>query len=200
MTIATLLAFNAALIAALLSPGPAMLVALRQSVAHGLGAGVATGLGLATMASLWTLAALMGLDAFFRVFPFAYGALKIAGAIYLLFIAWRTWVHAKTPLGEVEMPRGAAFRRGFLVNLGNPKSVLFAAAVLVVIFPPEMSFGAKLLIGANQFLLEAVAYGALAWLATRRAVARPIIAAKAVFDRITAAVLGAFGLSLLLDR
>lgn len=200
MTLTLLLAFNAALIAALLSPGPAMLVAIRQSATHGFGAGIVTGLGLALMASLWTLAALFGLHAVFTAFPWVYGTLKIAGALYLLWIAAQTWRHARAPLHGVDMPRGAAFRRGFLVNLGNPKSVLFAGAVLVVIFPPDLSLGARLLIAANHLLVESLAYSGLAWLASRAAVTRRIEAAKPVFDRVTALVLGGFGLRLLIDR
>lgn len=200
MTLTLLLAFNAALIAALLSPGPAMLVCIRQSVTHGAAAGALTGLGLAVMASLWTLSALFGLQAVFAAFPWIYGTIKMAGAVYLLWIAYHTWRDARAPLGEVALPRAAAFRRGFLVNLGNPKSVLFAAAVLVVIFPPDLSLAAKFLIFFNHLVVETIAYAALAWLASRQSVNRRIERAKPVFDRITALVIGAFGLRLLIDR
>ena len=200
MTLTLLLAFNAALIAALLSPGPAMLICIRQSVTHGAAAGAMTGFGLAVMASLWTLAALFGLHALFAAFPWVYGTLKIAGALYLLWIAVQTWRHARQPLGHAPTARGAAFRRGFLVNLGNPKSVLFAAAVLVVIFPPDLSLGAKLIVGLNHLVLETLAYAGLAWLASRQSVTRRIEAAKSVFDRVTALVIGAFGIRLLIDR
>ena len=71
MTTAEFIAFNLTLLAALAAPGPALLYALRQSVAGGFAAGVATGAGLATMAAVWTGTALLGLNAVFAVVPWA---------------------------------------------------------------------------------------------------------------------------------
>ena len=84
-----LIAFNLALLAALASPGPALLVAIRTSLSAGRRAGAAVGLGLGLVAACWTLMALLGLDAVFALAPWAYAAAKIAGALYLLYIAWR---------------------------------------------------------------------------------------------------------------
>jgi len=195
-----LLAFNAALAAAWLAPGPAMLVALRAALTGGWAEGAATGAGLALVAALWTLAALFGLDALFTLFPWAYGALTTAGALYLLWIAVQTWRHARDPLPDAPASRARAIRTGVLVNLANPKSVLFAGAVLVVIFPPDLAPAARLAIGLNHFLFEVVAYAALSLLIARSGIARPLLAAKAALDRVTAAILGALGLRLLLDR
>ena len=68
MSALDLLAFNAVLAAAILSPGPALLFALRTALADGRGAGIAAGLGLGLVAALWTLAALLGLEALFTPF------------------------------------------------------------------------------------------------------------------------------------
>jgi threonine/homoserine/homoserine lactone efflux protein len=87
-----------------------------------------------------------------------------------------------------------------LVNLANPKSVLFAAAVLVVIFPAEMSLGARLAVALNHFVLEVAVYAALAIALSTPAARAGYLRLKAWFDRIAAAVLGALGLRLLLER
>lgn len=200
MTVEHVLAFNLALIAAWASPGPAMLVALRATLAGGRVAGMATGAGLALVAALWTLAALAGLEGAFRLFPWAYAALKLAGALYLLHIAWSTWRHAARPVGQGGPPGRRAFLDGVLVNLANPKSVLFAAAVLVVIFPPGLGWPEKAAIALNHVGVELVAYGGLAAAVGSRAVAARYLRAKAVLDRGAAVVLGALGLRLLLDR
>ncbi|EDQ02868.1 indolepyruvate ferredoxin oxidoreductase, partial [Sulfitobacter indolifex HEL-45] len=57
MEISHLIAFNIALIASILSPGPAFLIALKTTLSSGRQAGVAVGLGLGLVASFWTLAA-----------------------------------------------------------------------------------------------------------------------------------------------
>lgn len=177
-----------------------MLVCIRASLRGGWREGALTGVGLAAMATLWTLAALFGLDALFRVFPWAYGALKTLGALYLFWIAWRTWRVAGAPLPTVAVPAARAIRTGVLVNLSNPKSVLFAGAVLVVIFPPDLGTGARLGIALNHLVFEIFAYAALSFVIARSGLAQPLLAAKATLERVTAAVLGALGLRLLLER
>ena len=198
---AQLLAFNGALLAAMAAPGPAALMAVRASLAGGRAAGIATGLGLATIAAGWTLAALLGLDALFALFPWAYGAARLAGAGYLLWLAWGLWRDARRPVGAAPPRTGRArVVEGMLVNLANPKSVLFAAAVLVVIFPAEMSLAARLTVALNHFVLEAIVYAALATALSTPAARAGYLRLKARFDRIAAVVLGALGLRLLLER
>ncbi|MEO1688628.1 MAG: LysE family translocator [Pseudomonadota bacterium] len=201
MTLEQLLAFNLALLAALAAPGPALLLCLKASVSGGWRQGLATGLGLATMASIWTFAALLGLDGLFTLFPWAYGALKALGAGYLLWIAWKTWRAADDPPPPAgEARRGAAYLSGLIVNIGNPKSVLFAAAVLVVIFPPDLSLGQSLLVAANHFALEAAFYGLFAAALGGPTMAARCLRLKPVLDRIAAVALGALGLRLLVSR
>ncbi len=196
----SLLAFNTILIAALLSPGAAFLTSVRMSVSAGRAAGIATGFGLGTMAALWTSAALMGLEGLFALFPWAYTTLKIAGALYLIWIAIQTWRHARDPLGDVSVPRGRAFLAGFLVNLGNPKSMLFAGAIIVVIFPKGLEPAQIALIVANHFALEVLFYTACALLLSSGPARARYLAAKPVLDRIAAVALGGFGLKLLTGK
>lgn len=195
-----LLAFYVALAAAMASPGPAMLVAIRASLRGGWAEGAATGLGLALAAVFWTGSALFGLDAIFRLFPWTYGLLKTAGALYLIWIAVQTWRQAGAPLAETRVPAARAIRAGILVNLANPKSVLFAGAVLVVIFPPDITAAERALILLNHFVFEVVVYSLLALAIARSGIAKPLLAAKTGLERVTAAILGGLGLRLLLDR
>ena len=201
MTSESLLAFNALLIAAILSPGPAFLVALRMSLAQGRRAGMMTGLGLATIATMWTGAALMGIDALFRLFPVVSTLARLLGGAYLLWIAWKLWRGAAEPLGR-ETGRapggsGGALMLGISVNLLNPKSVLFAGAVLLVVFPSPLSGPEKALVLANQLVLELVFYAGLAFGLSRPRPRAIYFAAKPLFERSAAVLLGFFGLRLL---
>ena len=89
---------------------------------------------------------------------------------------------------------------GALVNLANPKSVLFAAAVLVVVFPPGLGAGAMASIVANHLVLEASFYALLALLLSRSAVAERYLRLKPALDRLATGVMAALGLRLLADR
>ena len=192
--------FNIALLAAIASPGPAFLVAIHTTLSEGKLAGMALGCGLGIMAASWTLMALLGLEGVFRLFPWAYTAAKTAGALYLLYIAWMTWRGAKKQLSGSPRPRVHAFRDGILINFLNPKSVLFAAAVLIVIFPPGMTVTEKGFVVLNHFLLEVLFYSVLAVVMSTRAVSTRYLRAKTFLDRFAAVVLGALGLRLLFQR
>ena len=193
-------AFNLALLAAWCAPGPAMLYFLKTALSSGRSAGMAAGAGTATAAAMWTLAALLGLDALFALFPWAYGALKLFGAGYLFWIAWTTWRGAGAPIGADPAARRRAFRGGLILNLGNPKAVLFAAAVLVVIFPPDMGAAGIAFVALNHLALELVLYAALAAAIATPTVSRRYLALKPWLDRGAAVVMGALGLRLLLER
>ena len=200
MEAAHFIAFNLALLAAIASPGPAMLYAVRATLSGGRKVGISTGCGLGLMAALWTLMALIGLDGLFTLFPWAYTTFKIAGALYLLYVAWSTWRGASDPVEASDRPHARAFLGGLLVNLANPKSVLFAAAVLVVIFPPELTVAQKAVIFGNHLAIELIAYTSFALLLSTEPVSRRYLRAKPVLDRIAAAVLGALGVRLILER
>ncbi|UOA34186.1 Threonine efflux protein (plasmid) [Sulfitobacter sp. DSM 110093] len=200
MELSHLIAFNIALIASILSPGPAFLVALKTTLSSGRQAGVAVGLGLGLVASFWTLAALMGLEAVFLAFPWAYAIVKMVGAVYLLYVAYSMWRGAREPITTTVKPARHAFRQGMMINILNPKSVLFAAAVLVVIFPEGMRLTENLLIVGNHLIIEVMFYTALAFGMSRPAVSKSYLHTKIYFDRAASAVLGLLGLRLLFSR
>lgn len=200
MSFAHFAVFNLTLLAALVTPGPAMLLAIRMSIAGGFRTGFATGLGLAMMASCWTALALLGLSGIFQLVPWAYGILKTAGALYLLWLAWSMWRHAAQPVETSQSPEKRAFLSGILVNLANPKSVLFASAVLLVIFPEGLSLSEKAFIVFNHFAIEVTAYALFAALLSTPAARALYLRAKVWMDRAAAFVLGALGLRMLWDR
>ena len=193
MTWAQLVAFNVVLIAAIASPGPAMLMATQTSLSAGRAAGIAVGAGLGLMAAIWTMMALLGFGVVFELFPFLYIGVKVVGAAYLLYIAYGMWRNASVPTKALIKPAGRAFRQGFLVNLFNPKSVLFAAAVLVTVFPAGPGLADSVVIVANHFLVEIAFYAALAFGMSTQAVAKRYVWAKIYIDRAAAAILGALG-------
>ncbi len=200
MTLEQIIAFNLVLAAAIASPGPALLMAAQTSLSAGRRAGMAVGAGLGCMAAIWTGMALLGLGAVFRLFPAVHMAAKTAGAAYLIWLAWRMWRDSSAPVDAKTAPATRAFRQGFMVNLLNPKSVLFAAAALVAVFPAGLGAADSALIVANHFLVEVAFYVTLAFCMTTEAVAKRYMQAKRCVDRVAALILGGLGLRLLLSR
>ncbi len=93
---------------------------------------------------------MLGLDASFTSLPWSYAAIKTVGAIYLLYIAYSMWRGAHVSVAAGTKPASHAFRQGVAINALNPKTVLFAAAVLAVIFPSNLSLGESFAIVANH--------------------------------------------------
>ena len=200
MTWEQLVAFNIALFVAIASPGPALLMATHTSASRGRAAGVAAGVGLGLMAAIWTMTALLGLAVVFELFPMVHVGAKIAGGAYLLFLAYKMWRNASAPINARIPPARHAFRQGFLINLLNPKSVLFAAAVLVAVFPAGLSVGESFVIVINHFLVEVAFYTTLAFCMSTQVVSKRYMRAKAYIDRGAAIILGALGIRLVLSR
>lgn len=200
MTWEQLVAFNIALLVAIASPGPALLMATHTSASRGRAAGVAVGIGLGLMAAIWTMMALFGLAVVFELFPMVYIGAKILGGAYLLYLAYKMWRSASAPINAQVPPARNAFRQGFLVNLLNPKSVLFAAAVLVAVFPAGLSVSESFVIVINHFLVEVAFYTTLAFCMSTQAVSKRYMKAKAYIDRGAAIILGALGIRIVFSR
>lgn len=190
------LSFNLAILAALISPGPAFIVMLRSSVSGGRSAALRTGLGLSTAAVLWTALALGGLTALFSAVPAAYLMTKVAGAGYLLWLAFSIWRRAGTPPGAAP-PRGLqGYFLGLAANFSNPKAVLFIAATFATILPAQMAGTDRALLLLNHFILEVTFYTLLALAFDAGPFRRAYLGAKRLLDRMTALMLGALALRL----
>ena len=93
-----------------------------------------------------------------------------------------------------------AFWSGLLVNLLNPKAVLFAAAVLIVIFPGKLSLAEGGILVTNHLIVEWGFYTVLAIVLSTKTVSARYLRAKVYLDRFAALVLGGLGARLLLAR
>ena len=148
---------------------------------------------------MWTAVALIGLDVIFRTFPWLYKMMTVIGATYLTYIAFRTWRGAGDPILDNSNISTNAFWNGVFLNLSNPKSVLFAAAVLIAIFPGGMSLSAKSLVIVNHFFVEVIFYVLLASVMGGVAIRAKYLSRKLYLDRFAAAVLFALAVRIFLS-
>ena len=117
-----------------LTPGPDTVYILGRSIAHGRHAGVASALGISVGSLFHTCAAALGLSAFLATSAWAFTAVKLAGAAYLIFLGVRALLERNRDLAiPAQFKRNdaaAAFRQGILTNILNPKVALFFLAFL----------------------------------------------------------------------
>ena len=123
-----LLAFLPAALALNLTPGADMLFCLAQGTRGGAGPALAASAGISAGSLVHVTVAGLGLGALVATYPVAFDAIRLAGVAYLMWLVWRT---LRTPLGADDRPAvrpSRAFRDGLIVNLTNPKVILFILA------------------------------------------------------------------------
>lgn len=128
---------------AVVLPGPNFLVAARSGLAGSRGRGLMTALGIAIGSITWALSAMVGLHALFLAFAWLYGAVKILGGLYLLYVGL-TVIRSAFIKGEragepSSVGRVGGFRIGLLTNLSNPKTAAFFASMFLTLLPPHLS-------------------------------------------------------------
>jgi threonine/homoserine/homoserine lactone efflux protein len=176
-----------------MSPGPATVMLVRVSATEGRRAGLAATLGLTVGAPCWAAAALFGLQALFEHLPWLYGVMRIVGAAYLLFLAGMMWRAAPTPMPRFDAvdtrSRRNVFLQALLLQLSNPKIMLFFASVYVAVLPPAMPWSVELFLLALAILVEFVWSGTVT-LFFSSVTARAVYArAKPWIERVMAMVM-----------
>ncbi len=135
--------------AALVTPGPDTLAVAHSALRGGRRAGFACVAGVCAGAAVWASGALAGLALLFERAVWAYRAVVLCGAAYLavtgLRMLWTAWRWRAAPIATGTAPatgraasgaRAAAFRRGLVTHLANPKAAVFFGSLFAVALPP----------------------------------------------------------------
>jgi threonine/homoserine/homoserine lactone efflux protein len=176
-----------------------MALFLSRTLAGGRAQGFAAQAGASVGLVVHTLAAAVGLSALLATSAEAYETVKIGGALYLLWLAWRAIRHGSAVKLKADAPtRGGlrgAFANGLLINLTNPKIVLFFVTFLPqFISANDPHAGVKLFVLGFGFIAITTAVNAIVILVAGRFVAAVNRNPRAlrVFDYGFAALMSAF--------
>lgn len=135
------LAFTAVAAGLIVAPGVDFAAVARNALADRR-SGVCTGLGVAAGSLVHTTAAVVGVAAVLIAHPSLFSALRVAGAVYLLYLGVRSlvglWRAEPSPVraAAVVGTPGRAFRQGFTVNVTNPKAPVLFLSLLPQFVPP----------------------------------------------------------------
>jgi threonine efflux protein len=198
---ATLLSIAALHWAAMVSPGPNVLLVAQTAMSESRRAALAAAAGVASGAVVLTTAALLGLGFVVEQVDWARTVLRVAGAAYLVYLGVQIWRSASDPpaIGRPQTDdRGGwrDYRRGLLTNLTNPKAALFFGSILT----PTLAAGASGWVAPAAVVLIFV--DALVWhcllavLFARPGIQRGYARAKRTIDRVVGAALVLLGVRL----
>jgi threonine/homoserine/homoserine lactone efflux protein len=153
-----LAAFAVAVVAITLTPGPDMTLFLGKTVSQSRAAGLAAFAGAATGLLIHTGLVALGLSALLAASAAAFVALKIAGAAYLAWLAWQALRRGSSlALGRsAAQPIARVYATGLLVNLLNPKIIVFFVTFLPqFVAPADPHAAAKLFFLGVAFVVMA---------------------------------------------
>jgi threonine/homoserine/homoserine lactone efflux protein len=176
-----LIAFALVALTMVLTPGPNMIYLISRSISQGRMAGLISLGGVAVGFVFYMLCAAFGVTALLFAVPYAYDALRFAGAAYLLYLAWQAVKpNGRSPFQvrklDFDGPR-KLFAMGLLTNLLNPKIAMLYLALLPQFIDPAQGsvLAQSMVLGFTQIAISltvnamiAIAAGGIAgFLATR---------------------------------
>ena len=159
-TTANWIAFALVALTMVVTPGPNMIYLLSRSIAQGPRAGLVSLAGVAAGFVCYMLAAAFGLTALLLAIPFAYDAIRFAGAAYLAWLAWQALrPGARSPFEVRDLPHDGPrklFAMGLLTNLLNPKIAAMYLSLLPQFIDPSGGsvLGQSLVLGATQIAIS----------------------------------------------
>ena len=159
MTSSMLLGFLGASVALTIAPGPDNIFVLTQGISRGRKSAIVTAIGMCSGISVHTTAAALGISAVFYSSVVAFNIVKYAGAAYLLYLAWKTLKEQSTIRLSTADERASAalFRRGFIMNVLNPKVAMFFLAFLPQFVAPDAGhFPLQMMMLGAIFMFQAV--------------------------------------------
>lgn len=180
--------------AAQASPGPNMMAVAGAGLAQGRRAALLVVAGIASGVLIWAASFAYGLGELFEAVPVSLTILKFVGGFYLLFLGIKA-LHAafkgkpaSIRANEERLSDVAAWRRGLLVILTNPKAALMWSAVATFLFGAGLTQWEVLGFGPLVSVTALLIYGAYGVLFSSRGAAR-------VYERFTSAIEAVFGMA-----
>lgn len=160
--IAQLIPFLTASVLLTLSPGPDIIYVLVQGMTNGKKYGIVTTLGLVSGIIVHTSLVAFGVSALIKESETLFLLIKILGAAYLFYLAWQ--VFNSTPAIEIDIKGGvkkgelaSLFKKGFLMNVLNPKVAIFFLAFFPgFLWEPEGNIVVQFYILGFIFMLQAL--------------------------------------------
>jgi len=164
-----------------LSPGPNMMYLVSRSISQGRQAGIISLSGVAAGFLIYLVGANLGLAVLFAAVPQLLTAIRIAGALYLLWLAWKTVKPGGVSVFTVQDvpadPPRRLFAMGLMTNLLNPKIAILYVAIIPqfvdlsrgdVLFQGIVLGGAQIMVAVSVNLAIVLAAGAVAGFLSRR--------------------------------
>ena len=187
-------------------PGPNFVVVTQASMARSRQIGFYMALGVSAGAGIWAAASLLGLGALFRYAGWLYGAVRIVGGCYLVYMGLTTVLRAARPLAATHSPNGfsggskAAFKKGILTSFSNPKTAAFFGSLFLSTFPAQAPLWFNAVAVMMVVAVSIGWYSLAAYCFSFGMVKRAYQSARRPLDVLTGSMLAFFGCRLIFAK
>lgn len=191
-----------ALLIGAVSPGPSFVLVARTSMAASRVDGLFAAIGMGLGGVVFSVVVLLGLQTALASVPWLYLALKLAGGLYLVYLAVRIWRGAKEPIVIIAPEKGIrrsvskSFLLGLFTQLSNPKTAVVYGSIFAALLPHNLPPGATLALPFLVFLVEAGWYSIVALALSSESARGAYLRAKMHVDRVAGGIMGLLGLKL----
>jgi threonine/homoserine/homoserine lactone efflux protein len=200
---AAVFAILVALLLGAMIPGPSFVLVARNAISLSRRDGLATALGMGVGGIFFGGIALAGLYTLLLAVEWLYIALKIAGGLYLLYIASKIWRGASQPLSVDEGASADArnarksFWVGLTTQLSNPKTAIWYGSIFAALLPQQPPLWCYIALPPLVFCIEAGWYTIVALGFSSRRPRELYLRARRWVDRVAACAIAALGLRLI---
>jgi threonine/homoserine/homoserine lactone efflux protein len=187
-------------------PGPSFVIVARNAIGISRADGLATALGMGVGGIFFGSLALAGLYTLLVAVEWLYIGLKIAGGLYLIYIASKIWLGAAQPMrmptrDDAPAPASSArksFWLGLTTQLSNPKTAIWYGSIFAALLPQHPPLWCYIVLPPMVFAIEAGWYTIVALGFSSERPREMYLRAKKWIDRIASSVIAALGLRLVL--
>jgi threonine/homoserine/homoserine lactone efflux protein len=194
----------AALLLGAISPGPSFVIVARNAIGLSRRDGLATAAGMGIGGVFFSGIALVGLYTVLAAIGWLYMGLKVAGGLYLIYLAAKIWRGAATPIALTESQTGQqknyrkSFWLGLSTQLSNPKTAIWYGSIFAALLPQHPPLWCYFALPPLVFTVEAGWYTVVALCFSSKRPREVYLKAKAGIDRVAAGAVAALGLRLVL--
>ena len=199
----SLVAVVLALLLGAMSPGPSFVLVVRTAAANSRNCAIATALGMGIGGIIFAAAALFGLQILLTAVPTLYLVFKIAGAIYLLYLAVKLWMGADNQLSignnTQRLDWKKSFGLGLATQLSNPKTAIVYASIFTAFLSAERPSWSFAVLIPCVFAVEFGWYCVVAVAFSAEIPRRGYFRFKRWIDRAAGAVMGLLAVRIVAD-
>jgi RhtB (resistance to homoserine/threonine) family protein len=191
---------------AVVSPGPDLMVVMKNSLVYSRKTGIFTSVGLSLGMFVHIIYSASGLAAIISQSILVFSVLKYLGAAYLMYIGWKSFfsksqgveINAKKKMQDLSVYQ--AIKIGFLTNLLNPKATLYFLGLFTLVLSPEISLGTLALLSAVMIGVAILWFSAVSLFLTVPKIRCVFEKIQNVLNKVFGVILIAFGIKVAISQ